>query len=76
MLKEQAKNGQSAAKRPYGARFNEHNSDIPQISGMIVCSNPQISNIWKQRVGNDLVGTTDRWNNAKKAELRDRVKHA
>ncbi len=28
-----------------------------------------------RRITGYLVGTTDRWNNAKKAELRDRVKH-
>ena len=29
-----------------------------------------------RRITGYLVGTTDRWNNAKQAELRDRVKHA
>lgn len=29
-----------------------------------------------RRITGYLVGTTDRWNNAKRAELRDRVKHA
>lgn len=29
-----------------------------------------------RRITGYLVGTTDRWNNAKKAEERDRVKHA
>lgn len=29
-----------------------------------------------RRITGYLVGTTDRWNNAKKAELHDRVKHA
>lgn len=29
-----------------------------------------------RRITGYLVGTTDRWNNAKKAELDDRVKHA
>ena len=29
-----------------------------------------------RRITGYLVGTTDRWNNAKKAELRDRVKHS
>lgn len=28
-----------------------------------------------RRITGYLVGTTDRWNDAKKAELRDRVKH-
>ena len=28
-----------------------------------------------RRITGYLVGTTDRWNNAKKAELKDRVKH-
>lgn len=28
-----------------------------------------------RRITGYLVGTTDRWNNAKKAELDDRVKH-
>ena len=28
-----------------------------------------------RRITGYLVGTTDRWNNAKKAELNDRVKH-
>ena len=28
-----------------------------------------------RRITGYLVGTTDRWNNAKLAELRDRVKH-
>ncbi len=28
-----------------------------------------------RRITGYLVGTTDRWNNAKKAELGDRVKH-
>ena len=28
-----------------------------------------------RRITGYLVGTTDRWNNAKKAEERDRVKH-
>lgn len=28
-----------------------------------------------RRITGYLVGTTDRWNNAKRAELRDRVKH-
>ena len=28
-----------------------------------------------RRITGYLVGTTDRWNNAKKAELHDRVKH-
>ena len=28
-----------------------------------------------RRITGYLVGTTDRWNNAKQAELRDRVKH-
>ena len=28
-----------------------------------------------RRITGYLVGTTDRWNNAKKAELADRVKH-
>ena len=28
-----------------------------------------------RRISGYLVGTTDRWNNAKRAELRDRVKH-
>ena len=29
-----------------------------------------------RRITGYLVGTTDRWNNAKKAEERDRVKHS
>lgn len=29
-----------------------------------------------RRITGYLVGTTDRWNDAKQAELRDRVKHA
>lgn len=29
-----------------------------------------------RRITGYLVGTTDRWNDAKKAELHDRVKHA
>lgn len=29
-----------------------------------------------RRITGYLVGTTNRWNNAKKAELKDRVKHA
>ena len=29
-----------------------------------------------RRITGYLVGTTDRWNNAKRAELNDRVKHA
>lgn len=29
-----------------------------------------------RRITGYLVGTTDRWNDAKKAELNDRVKHA
>jgi hypothetical protein len=29
-----------------------------------------------RRITGYLVGTVDRWNNAKQAELRDRVKHA
>lgn len=29
-----------------------------------------------RRITGYLVGTTDRWNNAKKAELEDRVKHS
>lgn len=44
----------------------------------MVCSTPY-TNIRKLRVyigTGYLVGTTDRWNNAKQAELRDRVKHA
>lgn len=28
-----------------------------------------------RRISGYLVGTTDRWNNAKRAELRDRVSH-
>lgn len=28
-----------------------------------------------RRITGYLTGTTDRWNNAKKAELKDRVKH-
>jgi hypothetical protein len=28
-----------------------------------------------RRITGYLVGTTDRWNNAKKAELADRIKH-
>ena len=28
-----------------------------------------------RRISGYLVGTTDRWNNAKRAELRDRVNH-
>ena len=28
-----------------------------------------------RRITGYIVGTTDRWNNAKKAELKDRVKH-
>lgn len=28
-----------------------------------------------RRISGYLVGTTDKWNNAKKAELKDRVKH-
>lgn len=28
-----------------------------------------------RRITGYLVGTTDRWNDAKKAELKDRVKH-
>jgi hypothetical protein len=28
-----------------------------------------------EKLNNYLVGTTDRWNNAKTAELADRVKH-
>ena len=29
-----------------------------------------------RRITGYLVGTTNRWNNGKKAELRDRVKHS
>lgn len=29
-----------------------------------------------RRITGYLVGTVDRWNNAKQAELRDRVKHS
>lgn len=36
--------------------------------------NPPMERI--RRITGYLVGTVDRWNNAKKAELRDRVKHS
>lgn len=39
-----------------------------------ICDSTQISVI--QRITGYLVGTTDRWNNAKAAELKDRVKHS
>ncbi|MDE6394910.1 MAG: hypothetical protein K2K77_06175, partial [Duncaniella sp.] len=37
------------------------------------CHSTNIDNI--QRITGYLVGTTDRWNNAKLAELKDRVVH-
>ena len=40
------------------------------------CSGKDVGFERIRRITGYLVGTTDRWNNAKKAELHDRVKHA
>ena len=43
---------------------------------LMVCPQCGSANLDKlQRITGYLVGTTDRWNNAKLAELRDRVRH-
>ncbi|MDR1455125.1 MAG: anaerobic ribonucleoside triphosphate reductase [Tannerella sp.] len=45
-----------------------------QLAGCPRCGSPKIDRL--QRITGYLVGTTDRWNSAKLAELNDRVTHA
>lgn len=51
---------------------HEESSRLPIVGGK-VGQGVQFERI--RRISGYLVGTTDRWNNAKRAELRDRVSH-
>ena len=51
-----------------------HEIDKENIEATLVITQPGFDRI--RRITGYLSGTTDRWNNAKQAEEKDRVKHA
>lgn len=50
-----------------------HENSTPNLEECPKCGSKHIDKL--QRITGYLVGTTDRWNNAKLAELNDRVVH-
>ncbi len=50
-----------------------HENSTPNLEACPKCGSKHIDKL--QRITGYLVGTTDRWNNAKLAELNDRVVH-
>lgn len=61
-----------ALKRGKQVIDREESNRLPIVGGK-VGQGVQFERI--RRISGYLVGTTDRWNNAKRAELRDRVSH-
>lgn len=61
-----------ALKREKQVIDREESSPLPIVGGKVGQGVP-FERI--RRISGYLVGTTDRWNNAKRAELRDRVSH-